>query len=288
MANDEAKKSDPLGDMHIVGDTGALFAALAKAQAQYKTPRLDGRNDFRKTRYATLASLCAATVTALSANGLAVTQLVCPDGSVVSVLGHESGAYLSSRMLLTPEPVHQKDKQGTWMKAADGSYLMEPDNSPSSWTAVIKWSRRVSYAAITGVTVPSEDEAAQPSRAGESGPGRATRQPPRSAPAPAESAAPARPSGTPIIDQKTARGLVERADALFRDAGIAAEQRNKILAAARLGTKELQTVDGATIYWEAIETEARKADFDVAAWRKQWDNGLGVKPEPAPAEEGQE
>ena len=85
-------------------ELGQLAAALAKAQAAFGTVTRDkhvsittktgGKYEFD---YAPLESILAATRTPLSANGLALVQML-DDGALVTSLYHESGAVISGRI----------------------------------------------------------------------------------------------------------------------------------------------------------------------------------------------
>lgn len=115
-----------------------LFAALAKAQGVMKSAEKDAFNPFFKSRYATLASTWEAARDALSANGLAVTQPVLMDGelvTVVTVLGHASGQWLSSHVSMKPS------KTG-----------------PQELGSLVSYLRRYGFAAIVGVAPDDDDD----------------------------------------------------------------------------------------------------------------------------------
>jgi len=59
--------------------TGALAAALAKAQRAMEGAKKDGWNSFYKSKYAELASVWDACREPLTANGLAVVQTTNAD-----------------------------------------------------------------------------------------------------------------------------------------------------------------------------------------------------------------
>ncbi len=89
-----------------------LMTALAKAQAQMGNPAFDAVNPHYRTPYASLAAVRDAITPALTAHGLALTQLLASEpGQVVctTVLWHSSGQYLSATLRL---PVGKPDAQG--------------------------------------------------------------------------------------------------------------------------------------------------------------------------------
>jgi ERF superfamily protein len=93
---------------------GVLMQALARAQQHMTPPLCDSTNPHYRTRYASLAAIRAAVLPALSAEGLALTQLPCTpvDGwaGITTGLWHgASGQYLLSTLRL---PVARADAQG--------------------------------------------------------------------------------------------------------------------------------------------------------------------------------
>lgn len=86
--------------------TNELFAALAKAQAEMQTASLDANNPFFKSKYADLAAIVAASRPALAKYGLSIMQPILTDESgqyLVTVLGHQSGQWIESRIKLNPQ-----------------------------------------------------------------------------------------------------------------------------------------------------------------------------------------
>lgn len=89
-----------------------LYQALAAAQAQMGPALKDTVNPHFKTRYADLASVMAACIPALTANGIAVLQPPCEiDGQryVKTILAHESGETVECAV---PLIVSKNDMQG--------------------------------------------------------------------------------------------------------------------------------------------------------------------------------
>jgi hypothetical protein len=90
----------------------SIYAALAKAQIEMGPALKDSTNPAFKSKYADLASVMAACLPALNANGIAVIQpTIDEDGAryVKTVLAHESGETLECRV---PLIVAKNDMQG--------------------------------------------------------------------------------------------------------------------------------------------------------------------------------
>jgi hypothetical protein len=124
---------------HSSAERNELFAALAKAQGEMHTAGLTNSNPFFKSKYADLAGIVGASRPALTKNGLAIIQLIQlrEDGksSLISILGHSSGQYISSEMVLAPIK-----------------------NDPQGMGSAITYARRYAYAALVGVVVSDEDD----------------------------------------------------------------------------------------------------------------------------------
>lgn len=89
-----------------------LVQALAKAQMAMQNPKFDSTNPHFRTKYASLAAVRDATIPALAANNIAVTQLITTEDAHViclTTLWHSSGQYLSNALRL---PVSKADVQG--------------------------------------------------------------------------------------------------------------------------------------------------------------------------------
>ena len=122
---------------------GELAKALAKFQGEVEQPSLNkavrvrtnggGSYDFH---YADLAECKRATRETLSGNGLSVAQLLEEDGSVLTVLMHSSGQWISSRVRM---PVAQA-------------------GNPQSLGSAITYARRYSYCAILGLVGMEDDD----------------------------------------------------------------------------------------------------------------------------------
>lgn len=118
--------------------TNELFTALAKAQAEIEGAVKDSTNPHFRSKYADLSSVMQACKTPLSKHGLSVAQLPDSDDpevvAVTTVLGHTSGQWISSRIVMRPT---KSDPQGV------GSALT--------------YCRRYALAAMVGVC-PEDDD----------------------------------------------------------------------------------------------------------------------------------
>src|SRR5271167_2147554 len=84
---------------------GDLATALAKAQGEITGALKDSANPFFKSKYADLASCWDACRSALSKNGLAVSQFpTTQDGGtyLVTTLMHTSGQWMRSSLAVSP------------------------------------------------------------------------------------------------------------------------------------------------------------------------------------------
>ena len=130
--------------MSCSNSTGALAAALAKAQGAMVAAQLDRENPFYKSKYATLASIWEAIRKPLSDNELAVTQVTYPDdGRLIleTTLLHSSGEWVSAQLIVKPV---KDDPQGI------GS--------------AISYARRYGLSAIVGAVSDEDDDGTEASR----------------------------------------------------------------------------------------------------------------------------
>ena len=86
-----------------------LATALAKAQSEVKGALKDSNNPFFKSKYADLGSVWDAVREPLAKNNLAVVQFPQGDCSLLTILTHSSGEYMSASYTMTPT---KKDPQG--------------------------------------------------------------------------------------------------------------------------------------------------------------------------------
>lgn len=119
-----------------------LMGALAKAQSEMSYAVKDNNNPYFKSTYADLGGVWDACRKPLSAHGLAVSQVLTTDGehtSLVTILGHSSGQWVKSFMMLP---------------------IQKP--GPQEIGSCITYCRRYALAAMVGVYQDDDDaEAAQ-------------------------------------------------------------------------------------------------------------------------------
>lgn len=134
-----------------------LMVALARAQAQMANPAFDSTNPHFKSRYASLAAVRDTITPALTAQEIALTQLIsAEDGAVLCTTGlwHSSGEYLCSTLRL---PVPKADPQG--------------------YGVAITYARRYALMAVCNVAGDEDDAAESLRKEGQSKPGSASQKP---------------------------------------------------------------------------------------------------------------
>ena len=116
-----------------------LMTALAKAQGEMHIATKDSNNPFFKSKYADLAEVVKASRPFLAKNGLCVMQNLTLDNDgkriIVTILGHSSGQFITSRMAIIPI---KDDIQ--------------------SLGSAITYMRRYTYASLVGVVADDEDD----------------------------------------------------------------------------------------------------------------------------------
>lgn len=124
-----------------------FFSRLAKAQGQIKPASMDGVNPHFKSRYATLASLHAACMPALSENGLAVVQTMREADGLIWC---KTQIWSDDGQVESEVPV-AKPAQAT----------------PQAYGSALTYARRYSLAACLGLVADEDDDAnaAQPQQA---------------------------------------------------------------------------------------------------------------------------
>lgn len=115
-----------------------LAEALAAAQGEITGALKDSANPFFKSKYADLASCWDACRSALSKNGLAVTQfpMTTQDARTVLVttLMHSSGQWMRSELLINPK-----------------------DDTPQAMGSALTYGRRYALTAVVGVAQVDDD-----------------------------------------------------------------------------------------------------------------------------------
>jgi len=127
--------------MEMSNTISELAKALCKAQTSMKPVIADSENPFFKSKYADLAAVWENCRKPLTDNGLSVVQILeNENGHVIvkTVLLHESGEWISSRLALTPVKT-----------------------DPQSTGSAITYGRRYSLAALVGVCAEDEDDDAE-------------------------------------------------------------------------------------------------------------------------------
>lgn len=117
-----------------------LFSALAKAQSKIKPAKLDAKNPFYKSSYATISSVKAAYKDAFAENGLSVIQMIESNDNgyfLTTYLTHSSGQFMSSTFKLKTD-----DKK----------------DDMQSLGSAITYAKRYALAAMTGVVDEEDDD----------------------------------------------------------------------------------------------------------------------------------
>lgn len=117
---------------------GTFFSRLAHVQAQIKPATMDGTNPHFKSRYATLASLHAACMPALTAAGFSVRQSVT-----------ESDGFLYC------ETIVESDDGNIKCTCPVGK---PRDTSPQAYGSAITYARRYSLATCLGLVSDDDDD----------------------------------------------------------------------------------------------------------------------------------
>src|SRR5512138_24359 len=134
-----------------------LATALAKAQAEMPVAVFDAANPFLKSKYATLGSVIQASRPILAKHKLSLVQFPISDAAgigVESVLSHESGEFVSERIVIPLS--EEKGKTKVQCAGSTLTYL-----------------RRYSWASILGMYSDEDSDGSSPVQAfgGAQGPG---------------------------------------------------------------------------------------------------------------------
>ena len=116
-----------------------LALALSKAQGQFEHAKKDVKNDFFKSKYATLASVIDAAKIPLLNNGLSVSQ-------TTSI--NESGGVVLTTLLM--------HSSGEWIQGDYPIMPVKPD--PQAYGSALTYGRRYMFAAITGIAPDDDDD----------------------------------------------------------------------------------------------------------------------------------
>jgi len=126
-----------------------LATALAKAQGEMPVAPFDATNPFLKSKYATLGAVIQASRPILAKHKLSVVQFPINDATsigVESVLAHESGEFVSERILIPL--VEEKGKSKVQAAGSTLTYL-----------------RRYSWASILGMYADEDSDGSSPVQA---------------------------------------------------------------------------------------------------------------------------
>jgi hypothetical protein len=116
-----------------------LATALANAQGELEHAKKDTKNEYFKSKYATLAGCIDAAKPILVKNGLAVIQTtdIMDSGAFIlnTILTHSSGEYIN------------------------GKYLINPvKQDPQSFGSAVTYARRYAFCAIIGLAADDDDD----------------------------------------------------------------------------------------------------------------------------------
>lgn len=143
-------------DCEASEEVGELFGALALAQGEILPAAKTAHNPFFDSYYADFASVQNAARAALAKNGLSVAQIVrmnttpAHDGfpaihTLLTILGHKSGQWLTSQYPVEP--------QMQWNKKAQAMEMPGPQETG----AAVTYARRYAFSAIVGVATEDDD-----------------------------------------------------------------------------------------------------------------------------------
>ncbi len=132
--------------MHMSTEINELATALAKAQAEIRGAKEDGKNPHFKSTYATLSSVWDACREALTKAGLSVVQATTTTEQglvlLVTTLLHSSGQWIS------------------------GAYPVSPSkNDPQGLGSAMTYARRYTLASMIGIAPEDDDGEASLGRA---------------------------------------------------------------------------------------------------------------------------
>jgi hypothetical protein len=122
-----------------------LGMALAKAQAEMPTIKMNAQNPFLKNKYADLGAVISGSRPVLAKYGLAIAQTPVSDGDkigVTTLLVHESGEWLEDTILITP---------------TNSKGLSDAQNAG----VVISYLRRYSWSSILGLHADEDNDGHQ-------------------------------------------------------------------------------------------------------------------------------
>ena len=133
--------------MNKSDDIKDLLDALSKAQGQIEGAKKDAKNPKFNSKYSDLAAVWSVARRPLYENGLSVSQWPSVEGdkvSVLTVLGHSSGQWMSDSMSM--QPLRETKGQG---------FSVSLD--PHTMGKTVSYVRRYSLAAVLGIYQEDDD-----------------------------------------------------------------------------------------------------------------------------------
>ena len=191
-------------DQNSSESMAALYAALAKAQAEFKVAAFDKKSNYGK--YASFKAIREASVESLGKHGLSVIQPVEFDGThytLFTVLNHSSGGSIRSSIRL----------------------ILDRQNMQGLGSAVT-YAKRYALASLIGV-VSDDDDDANAAVGSPHQPPSDIKPKPKPAPAPAKAAPPAKPA--PQNHAPADDSQLMRLDNLMAEKGISEESMTYLL-----------------------------------------------------------
>ncbi len=152
----EMKRNHARFDCEASDDIAEILGALALAQGEILPAAKTAHNPFFDSWYADFAAVQNVARGPLAKNGLAVVQILrmnttpAHDGfppihTLLTLLGHKSGQWFSSKFPVEPQMV--------WNKKAQSLELPGPQETG----AAVTYARRYAYSAIVGVATEDDD-----------------------------------------------------------------------------------------------------------------------------------
>lgn len=112
-----------------------LAAALCKFQGEVEKIKKEAKNPFFNSKYATLANILDVIRQPLANNGLSFVQMPQNENTLVTIIMHISGEWIS------------------------GSYSMRPEkNTPQGMGSCITYQRRYALASVLGLNIDDDDD----------------------------------------------------------------------------------------------------------------------------------
>jgi ERF superfamily protein len=139
------------------GPLDQLFTAMAAAQGEMTHATKNGENPFFDSRYADLSACMDVARPALARHGLTIIQFpqtLNGAGMVTTILGHSSGQWMASDLVLPATPPNKRKFNGRGEQAVE-----EAPKVPTahSFGSAFSFGRRYAYQAVTGLASTDDD-----------------------------------------------------------------------------------------------------------------------------------